>query len=109
VLDHLGLPDIRAQQLAPWESGLKELAAYLNVYCKLSGLAYRADWQRWRAAEFAPYLDIALEMLSTSVGKVDCDRFLEIACGQTTRGIQKKPADRLPVRSQAGASLPSCP
>src|SRR5262249_805139 len=62
VLDHLGLPDIRAQQLAPWESGLKELAAYPNVYCKLSGLAYRADWQRRRPAEFAPYLDIALEM-----------------------------------------------
>src|SRR5262249_41981088 len=61
VLDHLGLPDIRARQLAPWAAGLKALAACPNVVCKLSGLAYRADWQRWRPGDFAPYLDVALE------------------------------------------------
>jgi L-fuconolactonase len=62
VLDHLGLPDIRARQLAPWEAGLKALAACPNVFCKVSGLAYRADWRRWRPEDFAPYLDIALEL-----------------------------------------------
>jgi L-fuconolactonase len=61
VLDHLGLPDIRAQQLAPWEAGLKALGAFPNVFCKLSGLAYRADWQRWRPGDFAPHLDMTLE------------------------------------------------
>jgi L-fuconolactonase len=62
VLDHLGLPDIRARQLAPWAAGLKALAVWPNVWCKVSGLAYRADWQRWRAGDFAPYLDIGLEL-----------------------------------------------
>ena len=62
VLDHLGLPDIRAQQLAPWEAGLQELAACPNVFCKLSGLAYRADWQWWRPEDFTPYLDLTLEL-----------------------------------------------
>ena len=62
VLDHLGLPDIRASELVPWEAGLKELAACPNVFCKLSGLVYRADWQRWRPGDFGPYLDIALEL-----------------------------------------------
>ena len=62
VLDHLGLPDIRARQLGPWEAGLKALAACPNVFCKVSGLAYRADWRRWRPEDFAPYLDIALEL-----------------------------------------------
>jgi L-fuconolactonase len=62
VLDHLGLPDIRARQLAPWEAGLKALAAWPNVFCKVSGLAYQADWQRWRPGDFAPYLDIGLEL-----------------------------------------------
>ncbi len=62
VLDHLGLPDIRAGQLAPWMAGLKMLAACPNVFAKLSGLAYRADWQRWRLEDFDPYLDVALEL-----------------------------------------------
>jgi L-fuconolactonase len=62
VVDHLGLPDIRAGQLAPWRAGLKALAACPNVFCKLSGLAYRGDWQRWRPADFVPYLDISLEL-----------------------------------------------
>src|SRR5262249_42769785 len=52
---------IRAQKPASWEAGLKELAACPNVFCKLSGLAYRADWERWRPGDFVPYLDIALE------------------------------------------------
>jgi L-fuconolactonase len=62
VLDHLGLPDIRARELGDWKAGLKELARYPNVFCKLSGLVYRADWQRWRPDDFAPYLDSALEL-----------------------------------------------
>jgi L-fuconolactonase len=62
VLDHLGLPDIRARQVAPWAAGLKALAACPNVFCKMSGLAYRADWQRWRPEDFVPYLDNALEL-----------------------------------------------
>ena len=62
MLDHLGLPDIRARELVDWKAGLKELARYPNVFCKLSGLVYRADWQRWRPDDFAPYLDSALEL-----------------------------------------------
>src|SRR5262245_46991776 len=62
VLDHLGLPEIRTRELVAWEAGLGDLAACPNVFCKLSGLAYRADWQRWRPADFGPYLDIALEL-----------------------------------------------
>jgi L-fuconolactonase len=62
VVDHLGLPDIRAGQLAPWQAGLKALAALPNVFCKLSGLAYRADWHRWRPSDFTPYLNISLEL-----------------------------------------------
>ena len=61
VLDHLGLPDVRARRLAPWERGIQELAACPNVYCKLSGLAYLGDWQRWRPSDFDPCLDVVLE------------------------------------------------
>jgi L-fuconolactonase len=62
VLDHLGLPDIRGKQISPWKSGLKELAALPNVFVKLSGLVFRADWQRWRLEDFTPYIDVALKL-----------------------------------------------
>jgi L-fuconolactonase len=62
VLDHLGLPDIRRKQMSLWQSGLKELAALPNVFVKLSGLVFRADWQRWRPEDFTPYIDVALEL-----------------------------------------------
>lgn len=48
--------------LVPWAAGLRELAACPNVYCKLSGLVFRADWQRWRPEDFGTYLDVALEL-----------------------------------------------
>jgi L-fucono-1,5-lactonase len=64
VLDHLGLPDIRGKQRRPWKSGMKELAAFPNVFVKLSGLVFCADWQRWRSENFAPYIDVALELFS---------------------------------------------
>ncbi len=62
VLDHLGLPDLRAGELAAWAAALRGLAALPNVFCKLSGLAYRADWQRWKPEQLTPYLDVALEL-----------------------------------------------
>jgi L-fuconolactonase len=61
VLDHFAKPGIRARQLEPWASQMRELARRPNVYCKLSGLATEADWARWQPGDLAPYLDVALE------------------------------------------------
>lgn len=61
VLDHLAKPRIREGRIVPWQQDLHELAANPNVTCKLSGLATEADWQRWRAEDIRPYLDIALD------------------------------------------------
>jgi L-fuconolactonase len=60
VLDHLGKPDVRAGRLDPWREHISRLAAYPNVYCKLSGLATEADHRAWRDDEVAPYLAHAL-------------------------------------------------
>jgi L-fuconolactonase len=62
ILDHLGLPDIRGKQIGSWKSGLKELAGLPNVFAKLSGVVFRADWQRWRPQDFTPYIDVSLEL-----------------------------------------------
>jgi L-fuconolactonase len=62
VLDHLGLPDIRGKQIGSWQSGMKELAALPNVFAKLSGLVFRANWEHWQSQDFTPYIDVALEL-----------------------------------------------
>jgi L-fuconolactonase len=64
VLDHFAKPYIRAGQLEPWRTQLRELARRPHVYCKLSGLSTEADWGAWRARDLEPYLDAALEAFS---------------------------------------------
>ncbi|HEV2696661.1 MAG TPA: amidohydrolase family protein, partial [Terriglobales bacterium] len=61
VLDHLAKPHIKSQQLQPWESGIRALAKFNNVVCKLSGLVTEADWKTWKPSHIAPYLDVALD------------------------------------------------
>jgi L-fuconolactonase len=61
VLDHLAKPSIKSGSLHPWTSGVRELAKFPNVLCKLSGLVTEADWQTWKPAQITPYLDVALE------------------------------------------------
>jgi L-fuconolactonase len=61
VLDHLAKPDIRARELVRWSQGIRELAKFPNVYCKVSGLVTEADWDNWTEEDFAPYLDMTFE------------------------------------------------
>jgi L-fuconolactonase len=61
ILDHFAKPYIRARQLEPWRTQLRELARRPNVYCKVSGLATEADWDAWQPSDLTPYLDAALE------------------------------------------------
>jgi L-fuconolactonase len=66
VLNHLAKPDVRGRELATWSRGLRELAKWPNVYCKLSGLVTEADWDKWTEEDFAPYLDVAFESFGAS-------------------------------------------
>lgn len=61
VLDHIAKPFIRDGVLEPWATDLRRLAAFPNVWCKVSGLITEADWHGWRRADFRPYLDVVLE------------------------------------------------
>jgi L-fuconolactonase len=58
VLDHMAKPCIKAHLLAPWDEGIRRLAAFPNVTCKLSGMITEADPQNWRYEDFVPYLDV---------------------------------------------------
>ena len=61
VLDHMAKPLIRDGLLERWATDVRQLAAYPNVACKVSGLVTEADWQGWRSPDFLPYLDVVLE------------------------------------------------
>jgi len=61
VLDHLAKPLIKSGSIQAWEAGIRKLARFPNVFCKLSGMVTEADWQNWKPEHLQPYLDIALD------------------------------------------------
>lgn len=60
ILDHIGKPDIKAGLLDPWREHIRELAAFPNVTCKISGMVTEADMLRWQPADLKPYLEHVL-------------------------------------------------
>lgn len=65
VVDHIAKPPIRTGEIEPWASGLRELAAMPNVWCKISGLVTEADHANWTVADLTPYLQQVVEMFGT--------------------------------------------
>lgn len=61
ILDHIAKPRIKDRILSPWRENMLELAKRPNVYCKISGMLTEADWDKWTAADLAPYFDSTLQ------------------------------------------------
>ena len=61
VLDHLAKPPIKNADPASLDGGIRKMAAFPNVFCKLSSLVTEADCNHWRPDDMAPYLDVAFE------------------------------------------------
>ena len=61
VVDHLAKPDFKKADFLEWEKGIRALANYPNVYCKVSGMVTEADWRTWEADDFTYCLDIITE------------------------------------------------
>lgn len=61
VIDHLAKPPIASGAIDDWTRGLRPLAAYPNVSCKLSGMVTEADWSRWTSRDLAPYATRVLD------------------------------------------------
>ena len=62
VIDHLAKPSIKTKEKTHWELNMSAAASFKNVYCKISGMVTEAEWQNWKAEDFAPYLDELFEM-----------------------------------------------
>jgi L-fuconolactonase len=54
-------PPIRNGNIDSWAQGICRLAAFPNVFCKLSGLVTEADWQHWVPQQIVPFLNVAFE------------------------------------------------
>jgi L-fuconolactonase len=65
VVDHMAKPDIKGGGSGNWAGDMKKMAAYPNVYCKLSGMVTEADWKNWKQADMIPYLDMVSEAFGT--------------------------------------------
>jgi L-fuconolactonase len=61
VLDHIAKPHIKDGGLSPWYKQIAALAAYPNVYCKVSGMVTEAAWRAWNKRDFRPYLDVVFD------------------------------------------------
>jgi predicted TIM-barrel fold metal-dependent hydrolase len=56
ILDHCGVPDVKARAFDPWREQIRTLADRPNVTCKISGLvAYAAP--HWSVADLQPWFD----------------------------------------------------
>lgn len=66
VLDHLAKPPIKSREIESWAAALRRLAAFPNVFCKLSGLVTEAHWQHWKPEDLIPYLDVAFATFGPS-------------------------------------------
>ncbi len=61
VIDHLAKPYIKKGLVEEWKKDMLQIAAYENVYCKISGMVTEADWKNWTIPDLRPYLDAAVE------------------------------------------------
>ena len=61
VLDHIAKPKIAAGEMQPWADNLRKLAAFPNVFCKLSGLVTEADIHHWTPGQLRPYVETVLD------------------------------------------------
>jgi len=61
VIDHIAKPLIKEQITEDWAKNIKKMAAYENVFCKISGMVTEAHWTNWAKKDFVKYLDTIIE------------------------------------------------
>jgi len=65
VIDHIAKPGIKSGEIDQWKKDMTAVAAFDNVYCKISGMVTEANWQNWHPSDFKPYLDIVVNVFGT--------------------------------------------
>ena len=88
VLDHLAKPPIKSGEIDAWVQGIRRLAGFPNVCCKLSGLVTEADWQHWKPEQINPYLDVAFEAFGPDRLMIGSDWPVCLVASSYTRTMQ---------------------
>jgi L-fuconolactonase len=88
VLDHIAKPDIRSGQWEPWASQIREIAQCENLFVKLSGMAFEADWTTWTRDTLAPYVDHVLACFGPQRCMIGSDWPVCLAAGDYGKTIK---------------------
>jgi L-fuconolactonase len=62
VIDHMAKPPIASGDLDSWARDLEAVAAFPNVYCKVSGLITEATPGDWTPEELKPAIQIGIDL-----------------------------------------------
>jgi len=66
VVDHIAKPHIKDRYITDeWKDAMHAVAAYPNVYCKISGMVTEADWKHWKPEHFRVYMDTVVAAYGT--------------------------------------------
>lgn len=65
VLDHIAKPQISKSLNEKWVKNIKQLAAFKNVTCKISGMVTETDNFNWTPELFTPFLDTIVNAFGT--------------------------------------------
>lgn len=65
VIDHIAKPDISKGVMEEWVKNIQAIAAFPNLYCKVSGMVTEANWSCWKKEDLYPYLDMVTESFGT--------------------------------------------
>jgi len=87
VLDHLAKPPIKSGEVNSWAEGIRRLAAFPNVFAKLSGLVTEADWQLWKPEHINPYLEVAFESFGADRLMIGSDWPVCLAAAPYSRAV----------------------
>ncbi|NGM61895.1 amidohydrolase family protein [Sphingobacterium sp. SGG-5] len=66
MLDHMAKPPVKSGQFDEWAVFIRELAAFPEVYCKISGLVTEADWKNWKVGDFESCIAHAVDCFGTA-------------------------------------------
>jgi len=67
VIDHIAKPHIKDRYITEeWRSAIHAVAAYPNVFCKISGMVTEADWHHWKPEHLRVYIDTVVEAFGTA-------------------------------------------
>lgn len=61
ILNHMGKPNIKSQEIKHWHTSIEQISSFKNVYCKLSGMVTEANIDTWRPCDIYPYIEVIMQ------------------------------------------------